>query len=124
MTRGSPPPCFVAQNIPGRIRLSTIPGFIEHSLWPGQWQAADKVLFAKQYLCDNVSLTTREPELMQKFFNKWVQTAFDLFGTDNSSSAHWAYVWGLKGRFSRANPKAPVTSKTASETALSSPTPA
>jgi hypothetical protein len=28
-----------------------------------------------------------------------VPTAFDLFGTDNSSSAHWAYVWGLKGRF-------------------------
>ena len=40
-----------------------------------------------------------DPELMQKFFNKWVPTAFDLFGTDNSSSAHWAYVWGLKGRF-------------------------
>jgi benzoyl-CoA 2,3-dioxygenase component B len=40
-----------------------------------------------------------EPELMQKFFNKWVPTAFDLFGTDNSSSANWAYVWGLKGRF-------------------------
>jgi benzoyl-CoA 2,3-dioxygenase component B len=40
-----------------------------------------------------------EPELMQKFFNKWVPTAFDLFGTDNSSSAHWAYEWGLKGRF-------------------------
>ena len=39
------------------------------------------------------------PELMQKYFNKWVPTAFDLFGTDNSSSAHWAYVWGLKGRF-------------------------
>jgi len=40
-----------------------------------------------------------EPELMQRFFNKWVPTAFDLFGTDGSSSAHWAYVWGLKGRF-------------------------
>jgi benzoyl-CoA 2,3-dioxygenase component B len=40
-----------------------------------------------------------QPELMQRFFNKWVPTAFDLFGTDNSSSAHWAYVWGLKGRF-------------------------
>ncbi|MCZ6917362.1 MAG: phenylacetate-CoA oxygenase subunit PaaI [Gemmatimonadetes bacterium] len=39
------------------------------------------------------------PELIQKFFNKWVPTAFDLFGTDNSSSAHWGYVWGLKGRF-------------------------
>lgn len=32
-------------------------------------------------------------------------TAFDLFGTDHSSSAHWAYVWGLKGRFDeRENP--------------------
>src|SRR5262249_55364439 len=40
-----------------------------------------------------------EPELIQKFFNKWVPTAFDLFGTDHSSSAQWAYVWGLKGRF-------------------------
>jgi len=40
-----------------------------------------------------------QPETIQKFFNKWVPTAFDLFGTDNSSSAHWAYEWGLKGRF-------------------------
>src|SRR5262249_1919666 len=22
-----------------------------------------------------------------------------LFGTDHSSSAHWAYVWGIKGRY-------------------------
>jgi hypothetical protein len=45
------------------------------------------------------------PELIQKFFNKWVPTAFDLFGTDHSSTAHWAYVWGLKGRFDeRENP--------------------
>jgi hypothetical protein len=36
---------------------------------------------------------------MQRFFYKWIPTAFDLFGTDNSSSAHWAYVWGLKGRY-------------------------
>src|SRR5260370_3912836 len=39
------------------------------------------------------------PEAMQRFFYKWIPTAFDLFGTDNSSSAHWAYVWGLKGRY-------------------------
>jgi benzoyl-CoA 2,3-dioxygenase component B len=39
------------------------------------------------------------PEVIQRFFNKWIPTAFDLFGTDNSSSAHWAYVWGLKGRY-------------------------
>ena len=45
------------------------------------------------------------PEMMQKFFNKWVPTAFDLFGTDHSSSAQWAYEWGLKGRFDeRENP--------------------
>jgi benzoyl-CoA 2,3-dioxygenase component B len=37
--------------------------------------------------------------LLQKFFNKWIPTAYDLFGNDESSSAHWAYVWGLKGRF-------------------------
>ncbi|GIX47020.1 MAG: benzoyl-CoA oxygenase subunit B [Candidatus Tectimicrobiota bacterium] len=37
--------------------------------------------------------------LLQKYFNKWVPTAYDLFGTDESSSAHWGYVWGLKGRF-------------------------
>ncbi len=38
-------------------------------------------------------------ELIQKYFNKWVPTAYDLFGTDHSSNAHWAYVWGLKGRY-------------------------
>lgn len=37
--------------------------------------------------------------LLQKYFNKWIPTAYDLFGVDHSSSAHWFYVWGLKGRF-------------------------
>lgn len=37
--------------------------------------------------------------LLQKYFNKWVSTAYDLFGTDHSSSAQWAYEWGLKGRY-------------------------
>jgi benzoyl-CoA 2,3-dioxygenase component B len=37
--------------------------------------------------------------LIQKYFNKWIPTAYDLFGTDHSSSAHWAYTWGIKGRF-------------------------
>jgi benzoyl-CoA 2,3-dioxygenase component B len=45
--------------------------------------------------------------LMQKYFNKWIPTAFDLFGTDGSSSAHWAYVWGLKGRFDEDQNDAP-----------------
>ncbi len=37
--------------------------------------------------------------VLQKFINKWVTTAYDLFGVDHSSSAHWFYVWGLKGRY-------------------------
>ena len=37
--------------------------------------------------------------VIQKYFNKWIPAAYDLFGTDNSSSAHWAYTWGVKGRF-------------------------
>ncbi len=37
--------------------------------------------------------------VIQKYFNKWISTAYDLFGQDESSSAHWAYVWGLKGRY-------------------------
>ena len=38
-------------------------------------------------------------DLLQRYFNKWVSTAHDLFGVDASSSAHWAYVWGIKGRW-------------------------
>ena len=38
-------------------------------------------------------------EVMQRYYNKWLPTSFDLFGTDHSSSAQWAYVWGLKGRY-------------------------
>lgn len=37
--------------------------------------------------------------LVQKYINKWVPVSYDLFGVDNSSSAHWFYVWGLKGRY-------------------------
>jgi benzoyl-CoA 2,3-epoxidase subunit B len=37
--------------------------------------------------------------IIQKYFNKWLSTAYDLFGTDHSSSANWTYVWGLKGRY-------------------------
>ena len=36
--------------------------------------------------------------IVQKYLNKWIATAYDLFGSSHSSSAHWAYVWGLKGR--------------------------
>ena len=37
--------------------------------------------------------------IVQRYINKWVPTAYDLFGTDHSSSAQWLYVWGLKGRY-------------------------
>jgi hypothetical protein len=39
------------------------------------------------------------PWLIQKYLNKWISCSYDLFGTDHSSSAHWAYVWGIKGRY-------------------------
>ena len=38
-------------------------------------------------------------DMLQRFINKWVSTAHDLFGVDASSSAHWSYVWGIKGRW-------------------------
>jgi benzoyl-CoA 2,3-epoxidase subunit B len=37
--------------------------------------------------------------VIQRYYNKWLPTSFDLFGTDHSSSANWSYVWGLKGRY-------------------------
>ncbi len=37
-------------------------------------------------------------ELQQKYYNKWVSGSLDLFGTDHSGSAQWAYTWGIKGR--------------------------
>lgn len=46
--------------------------------------------------------------LLQKYFNKWIPTAFDLFGVDHSGSAHWAYVYGLKARYDEAENPAPA----------------
>jgi len=54
--------------------------------------------------------------IIQRHFNKWVPACFDLFGTDNSSSAQWAYVWGLKGRF-HEDPNAPADRSLLNETA-------
>jgi benzoyl-CoA 2,3-epoxidase subunit B len=39
------------------------------------------------------------PAIVQRYLNRWIPTAFDLFGNDHSGSAHWAYTFGLKGRF-------------------------
>ena len=41
--------------------------------------------------------------VLQKYINKWLSTAYDLFGKDSSSSAEWFYVWGLKGRYDEAS---------------------
>jgi benzoyl-CoA 2,3-dioxygenase component B len=43
--------------------------------------------------------------IVQKFINKWIPVSLDLFGVDHSSSAHWFYVWGLKGRFDEPSAK-------------------
>lgn len=40
--------------------------------------------------------------VIQKYMNKWIPVSYDLFGVDQSSSAHWFYVWGLKGRYDEA----------------------
>jgi benzoyl-CoA 2,3-dioxygenase component B len=46
--------------------------------------------------------------IVQKYFNKWLSTAYDLFGTNHSSSANWAYVWGLKGRYDEHEASVPA----------------
>jgi 1,2-phenylacetyl-CoA epoxidase catalytic subunit len=46
--------------------------------------------------------------IIQKYFNKWLPRSYDLFGTDHSSSAHWAYVWALKGRYNERDAGAQV----------------
>ncbi|HLE36659.1 MAG TPA: Phenylacetic acid catabolic protein [Candidatus Acidoferrales bacterium] len=43
--------------------------------------------------------------IVQKFINKWIPVSLDLFGVDRSSSAHWFYVWGLKGRYDEPQAK-------------------
>ena len=55
--------------------------------------------------------------IIQKYFNKWLSTAYDLFGTDRSSSAQWAYVWGLKGRFDEAAAGEPADRESLNESA-------
>jgi benzoyl-CoA 2,3-dioxygenase component B len=43
--------------------------------------------------------------VVQKYLNKWIPVSCDLFGVDRSSSAHWFYVWGLKGRYDEPQAK-------------------
>jgi benzoyl-CoA 2,3-dioxygenase component B len=56
-------------------------------------------------------------EAIQRSLNKWLPRAFDLFGTDGSSSAHWVYVWGLKGRVDEARAGTPADRDRLNETA-------
>lgn len=37
--------------------------------------------------------------IAQKYVNKWIPVSHDLFDVDQSRSAHWSYVWGLKGPY-------------------------
>ncbi|MBI4482971.1 MAG: phenylacetate-CoA oxygenase subunit PaaI [Acidobacteria bacterium] len=46
-------------------------------------------------------------EIIQKYLNKWIPTAYDLFGKDQSTSAIRFYRWGLKGRFDEDPTAAP-----------------
>ena len=46
--------------------------------------------------------------LIQKYLNKWISCSYDLFGTDHSGSAHWAYVWGIKGRYDEPKNEKPA----------------
>jgi benzoyl-CoA 2,3-dioxygenase component B len=46
--------------------------------------------------------------LIQKYLNKWVSTGLDLFGVDESTSAQWAYVFGIKGRYDEREAKVPA----------------
>jgi hypothetical protein len=46
-------------------------------------------------------------EIIQKYLNKWLSTAYDLFGKDRSTSALRFYRWGLKGRYNEDKVSAP-----------------
>ena len=47
-------------------------------------------------------------EIQQKYYNKWISGSLDLFGTDHSGSAQWAYAWGIKGRVDEDKTPDPV----------------
>jgi benzoyl-CoA 2,3-dioxygenase component B len=46
--------------------------------------------------------------IIQRYFNKWVPTAYDLFGKDGSSTSYMSYVWGLKSRYNEFETDEPV----------------
>jgi benzoyl-CoA 2,3-dioxygenase component B len=57
---------------------------------------------------------------IQKYFNKWISTAYDLFGKDRSTSVLRFYRWGLKGRFNEhTNGRVPKDPERLNESARS-----
>jgi benzoyl-CoA 2,3-dioxygenase component B len=59
-------------------------------------------------------------EIVQKYLNKWIPAAYDLFGKDRSGSVSRFYRWGFKGRFNedKASPP-PADLETLNESARS-----
>jgi benzoyl-CoA 2,3-epoxidase subunit B len=55
--------------------------------------------------------------LQQKYYNKWISGSLDLFGTDHSGSAQWAYTWGIKGRVDEDKTSDPVDRESLNERA-------
>jgi benzoyl-CoA 2,3-epoxidase subunit B len=55
--------------------------------------------------------------LQQKYYNKWISGSLDLFGTDHSGSAQWAYTWGIKGRVDEDKTADPVDRESLNERA-------
>ena len=72
------------------LAQSMIPMLKEESFHLGTGQDGIKRIVKAGVIPTNV---------IQKYINKWVPVSLDLFGVDRSSSAHWFYVWGLKGRY-------------------------
>ncbi|HKU81408.1 MAG TPA: Phenylacetic acid catabolic protein [Candidatus Tumulicola sp.] len=59
------------------------------------------------------------PQIQQKYYNKWISGSLDLFGTDHSGSAQWAYTWGIKGRVDEDKTGDPVDKEHLNERARS-----
>ncbi len=55
--------------------------------------------------------------IQQKYYNKWISGSLDLFGTDHSGSAQWAYTWGIKGRVDEDKTGDPVDKESLNERA-------
>lgn len=57
--------------------------------------------------------------LIQKYFNKWIPAAYDLFGKDRSTSAARFYRWGFKSRFDENSASPPEDPERLNEEARS-----